>query len=972
MARKRKASVVEVSSPSSSSDEGEIPAAYAQIIFTNFPCGGCNATFTSARGLKMHQAHCTAFLAMEGTPQANEGDEVILPPDAGNEDLQQDEEDLHEQAPVSLFLPDLQRNLGSIFKPPLLSAEPPPEEDLTDHDLFNALLAENPSFPFANPFEKDLASAIDRASMANTGATGILNALHKHHPGLVEVKNLADIGKKLLKVPLENYVTVDITHLFPEAEQTLLMRYKPCWSLIKELFRHPSFKGKLVFRAVETLKNGERVYGSLEQGLWWNFMQSHLDDQVDGDFVITPYILYSDQAQAQNFGSVTVYPVYLTIGNIFRDARRTLAAYKLGCFLPVLKGTPEQLTRWGKTNLKGRILHHCLSIFTESLREISKTGVRIPDGEGKAHLCFPMLAYYQADWPETKKVTLTKDTNRTKKPCNGCEVSNEQLGEISDAIRKLPIKTHDGIRRQLEEYKLLRTSKAKSEFLKSHSLHPYDNAFWDLASNIYVQLAPDLIHQFFLGIVKTFLEALVVHLLNLPNGKEKAKELDNYMRDMPRWQHIMHFSNGISSLSYVTADSMKSVLFQLPHAIYGLRLPSHYHDVSLELLTWYITFTTSDITIPLLQSLQQMEDKIAAGIHRCNFGQRFETVKNHTFCHYAPFAVLFEEPEVSSTQAGEMKHKSSVKINFRLSNKKDHAPTTMANREQRLDAQAFINPVCYTLKPPLHPDHPCQLTRRPSVIRTVKEVSSQPGFDSFQAFLAPFLVGELDLAKNQVNVVFREIEDLQVRVHTSLFLNVKGLQKRVVSSPSFYSKERRDCIAVEGEDGTWYARVHLLFTIRFRGSNFGCAFIRYFGEPMPAKPFLRLPPCNLFQVISIASVKDVAYIAPNYRSQAEHHVNHLVHLYEEKKLEREIDRALRPKRKFKKPVWEELDGSDSEEDSPAAERSSEDSEDSGSSEDSEEGESSGDDRDEGSMGSFESFDDEPADSSSSGESDNLD
>jgi len=66
-----------------------------------------------------------------------------------------------------------------------------------------------------------------------------------------------------------------------------------------------------------------------------------------------------------------------------------------------------------------------------------------------------------------------------------------------------------------------------------------------------------------------------------------------------------------------------------------------------------------------------LEDEISHLCRSCEIDANFVIVKNHYFCHYVPFCVFFEEPEVSSTQAGEMAHKKKVKTHYAKSNRKN-------------------------------------------------------------------------------------------------------------------------------------------------------------------------------------------------------------------------------------------------------------------------------------------------------------
>jgi hypothetical protein len=64
---------------------------------------------------------------------------------------------------------------------------------------------------------------------------------------------------------------------------------------------------------------------------------------------------------------------------------------------------------------------------------------------------------------------------------------------------------------------MLDTPRQKMKGIKKSrefSLHIHQNYFWSFPGcNIYVQIAPDLLHQFFLGVVKALLTGIQDHLL---------------------------------------------------------------------------------------------------------------------------------------------------------------------------------------------------------------------------------------------------------------------------------------------------------------------------------------------------------------------------------------------------------------------------------------------------------------------------
>jgi len=100
------------------------------------------------------------------------------------------------------------------------------------------------------------------------------------------------------------------------------------------------------------------------------------------------------------------------------------------------------------------------------------------------------------------------------------------------------------------------------------------------ASKIWTHFSPD--SQFFLT---------SWYHLTLNKHDNKIQQKKNYQ----------NFSDGVSKLSYVTADSMKSVLFQLHHAVYGMNLKKkEFQTIAFKMTVWYVEFTTSELTVNIL------------------------------------------------------------------------------------------------------------------------------------------------------------------------------------------------------------------------------------------------------------------------------------------------------------------------------------------------------------------------------------
>jgi len=110
-------------------------------------------------------------------------------------------------------------------------------------------------------------------------------------------------------------------------------------------------------------------------------------------------------------------------------------------------------------------------------------------------------------------------------------------------------------------------------------------------------------------------------------------------------------------------------------------------------------------------------------------------------------------------------------------------------------------------------------------------------------------------------------------VHTSLFLNCDRLKKRVVASVKFHGKPRFDTVLLKGVNPQqqvvdWYAKVHLIFTVKFRDDRLLLVFLQYFdvcrGAPVNF-PLVTLKLGTLYGVVNIHNVVDTIQIAPHFR-----------------------------------------------------------------------------------------------------------
>jgi hypothetical protein len=131
--------------------------------------------------------------------------------------------------------------------------------------------------------------------------------------------------------------------------------YQDIMSLVGFLIGHCPFAHEMVYAPSRVftgdVDNPIRIYHELYSGDWWWNIQERLPDGA----TVVPVILAVDKTQLSLLsGDVAAWPVYITIGNLSREARRrkTTPGTLLAGFIPT--------TRLDSPIMKSHVYHYCM------------------------------------------------------------------------------------------------------------------------------------------------------------------------------------------------------------------------------------------------------------------------------------------------------------------------------------------------------------------------------------------------------------------------------------------------------------------------------------------------------------------------------------------------------------------------------------------------------------------------------------
>lgn len=299
--------------------------------------------------------------------------------------------------------------------------------------------------------------------------------------------------------------------------------FRDVFGCIEFLLGHLAFAGDLDFAPVQLFDSADnRIYTEMNTGAWWWETQEHLPAGAS----IIPVILASDKTHLTNFsGDKSAWPLYMSIGNIRKDVRRTASrrAWILIGFIPVPpKGAADSVAAW----------HHAVDTIIGALKEveIDGPGYQWDCADGFRRSCYPILAAWIGDYPEI--TTLTQIIGGA---CPICEIPKGPVMGHDKPTRKFKP-------RSVEEYQ---ERLGDVDELKQVYLQPIANLIWDYPlCNVYRLWQPDTLHQLYLGIVKDLFEWVTDYM----KIRGLKAEFDARFTSVPHYPDMLRFSKPFDAL----------------------------------------------------------------------------------------------------------------------------------------------------------------------------------------------------------------------------------------------------------------------------------------------------------------------------------------------------------------------------------------------------------------------------------------
>ncbi|KAI0666517.1 hypothetical protein C8Q78DRAFT_984030 [Trametes maxima] len=364
----------------------------------------------------------------------------------------------------------------------------------------------------------------------------------------------------------------------------------------------------------------EEVYGELYSSKAFRdadaeLQQSPREPGCNLPRAIVALMPWSDSTHLADFGTASLWPIYMQFGNQskYERAKPSARACHHAAYIPKASSLhlPDEIQDFIHTFLKKEgidpLLTHCRRelmhavwslLLSDKFVAACRHGIVVKCYDGVTRRLYMRFFTYSADYPEKVLLATVRDMGNC--PCPRCLVPKEQIAALGTArdrdIREHKTRVDDHQRRstvQLARAFILEkglgvNSVAVEGLLKPQSLVPTLNAFSerlapDVLSNFHSLFVPDIMHEWELGVWKNLMTH-IVRILHAAKGGA-VREFNARFRRVPTFglDIIRRFSSNMAEMKQFAAHDFEDSL-QCFISVVDRLLPEPHNGVVLDVV----------------------------------------------------------------------------------------------------------------------------------------------------------------------------------------------------------------------------------------------------------------------------------------------------------------------------------------------------------------------------------------------------
>ncbi|RHZ78489.1 hypothetical protein Glove_162g43 [Diversispora epigaea] len=283
---------------------------------------------------------------------------------------------------------------------------------------------------FPNEAYADLMALVIENNLNNKAGNAIIKFFNKHSdlsqlsplPKNIETERKFMDKMNISQLSYSKYCV--LTH----NSQDYFVHYRPIKNCIKNLLSNLDILKNLMFRYENSKIEDEKSYGEQNSGNWWKRAERSISNHAN----ILSIIFYSDATTTDTLGKSSLYPIYVSLGNIPTWRRNKEDAKQLLGYLPILSAKNEKEKKSSEfKELACETFHNSIKFLLDPLFQGDGVDFNIDD---KDIWFFPRISTIICDWPEACTFSLTYKSANSNYPCHFCLVQREDLIDIRKEV----------------------------------------------------------------------------------------------------------------------------------------------------------------------------------------------------------------------------------------------------------------------------------------------------------------------------------------------------------------------------------------------------------------------------------------------------------------------------------------------------------------------------------------------------------
>ncbi|KAG2134508.1 hypothetical protein DEU56DRAFT_913696 [Suillus clintonianus] len=416
--------------------------------------------------------------------------------------------------------------------------------DLFNSDENSVHRARNLYYPFSGRKDWELASWLLRSGLSMGKIDSFLSLAMGLPLSFSSAKELRGRAEMLPSGPCWMSEVIKTTH--PTKSPVVLYWCDPL-DCISSILNHLRFHDQLDFtprKVYTTAQRLCRVYSEWMTGDDAWKMQSALPRGA----TLLGTILSSDKTNISMMtGDRVAHPLLVSLANVPMSTRLKTSSnsFVLTALLPVPKFLHKKKRMRGV--LEDRLVHQCLDIVLEPLKQAAREGIMLSDPAGHSHYCFTPLASYIVDTPEammlatvggkTSPVTMAMFKLFGDPFQHEPRTGSTMLAQLAAVRRKADPSDIESFFREAQKFRL----------------NGVDKPFWQdwLFADLSHFLTPENLHH----IHREFFDHDVKWIICVV----KDAEIDFRFSALQPVTGFRHFHGGISKLKQVTGRAQRDI-----------------------------------------------------------------------------------------------------------------------------------------------------------------------------------------------------------------------------------------------------------------------------------------------------------------------------------------------------------------------------------------------------------------------------